>query len=188
MDEFKFKSVWTEVPDRNTGKTKLVPKQFQNQQTGKIKECLIVSRLPYSIIVAVKPFKILDEAQVIITNRDMFGIEQTLECLPAMSFSSKGTTPENAAKQALLKRTGYKAGTMLELGYFYPDPSHSDIKAYVFLAEECVLTGSKPPNVSWSSIKRLKETIAKGEIKDMATICALIVALAKLSRPPKDND
>jgi 8-oxo-dGTP pyrophosphatase MutT (NUDIX family) len=54
-----------------------------------------------------------------------------------------GENPEEAAYRELLEETGYRAGKILKLGEFSPNPAIMSNKVHFFLAEELVNTGKQ---------------------------------------------
>lgn len=55
----------------------------------------------------------------------------------------KGENPETAAKRELEEETGYKAGKMIELGTFNPNPALFSNHVHFYLAKDLVATGKQ---------------------------------------------
>jgi ADP-ribose pyrophosphatase len=50
--------------------------------------------------------------------------------------------PRETAGRELREETGYRAGSIVDLGFIYPNPAIQNNKAHMFLAQDCVLEGA----------------------------------------------
>jgi len=58
-----------------------------------------------------------------------------------------GEEPRHAARRELEEETGYRAGALTSLGWFYPSPVRSGSRAYLFLARS-LRAGTSHPEVT----------------------------------------
>ncbi len=99
-----------------------------------------------------------------------------------------GEDPVTCAKRELLEETGYEAGKIEYLGYFYPTPGYTNEKIHIVIATELTYKG-KPqaemsPEEKYMEIKEVTlqqalQMILKGEITDGKTIIGILLYLQK---------
>lgn len=89
-----------------------------------------------------------------------------------------GENPDEAAPRELEEETGYIAKTWKSLGYIYTTPGICDEKLYLYYATDLIFKKQNPDEdeiIEYFeyNLKEVFELIAKGEINDSKTICAL---------------
>ncbi len=84
----------------------------------------------------------LDTAgQLILIRQFRFGTaEVTLEVPGGMVDPEE--EPKATAVRELREETGYRAGSIVSLGFIYPNPAIQNNKAHMFLAQDCVFEGA----------------------------------------------
>ncbi len=91
---------------------------------------------------------------------------------------TKGENPAIAAKRELEEETGFVAENLKELFKLYPTPGYTDEIIYVYLAENCTHTQSRPDEdefveYSFMDINEVRKKIESGEICDAKTVAAV---------------
>lgn len=90
----------------------------------------------------------------------------------------KDEAPEAGANRELIEESGYTAGKLEQLGWYYVDNRRTDTKMYVFLATEitpCKQEGGDREEFiesTWVPITSMPERIAKGEITNFSVLAA----------------
>ena len=107
--------------------------------------------------------------------------------VPAGKLDVPGEAPEIAARRELAEETGYTADRLTPLGALYPCIGYSDEVIHFFLAEgltEGTMDLAEGENVV--PVRMLFadacERARRGEIADMKTVAALLMAEAALAR------
>jgi len=86
-------------------------------------------------------------------------------------------TPAAAANRELMEESGYRAGRLTELGWWYANNRRSDAKMHVFLAEELAEAGLPPDaeeaieNV-WVTEDELERLIQRGDVVNAFLLAA----------------
>jgi 8-oxo-dGTP pyrophosphatase MutT (NUDIX family) len=88
-----------------------------------------------------------------------------------------GATYEQTAREELTEETGFKAGTLREIGQFNPYNGVTDELCRVYLAAELLHVGSAPEETEefeflWQSPAELESRIRDGSLWDGMTIAA----------------
>lgn len=89
-----------------------------------------------------------------------------------------GEQPEAAARRELIEETGYKAGTMESLGWYYFDNRRSNTKMYVFLATDVQAGKQEGGDLEedieskWIPIQTISDLIRRGEIVNVHLLAA----------------
>ena len=125
------------------------------------------------VIVAIK-----DKKEVLIERQYRPIIGSWIYELPAGTIE-EGEEPSTTAERELLEETGYKAGKMEYLGWFYTSPGTSTEVIHVFLAKDLVRVSNPMQEldelieIKWMAIDDVWRLISKGVIVDAKTIVAL---------------
>lgn len=125
------------------------------------------------VIVAIK-----DKKEVLIERQYRPIIGSWIYELPAGTIE-EGEEPSITAERELLEETGYKAGKMEYLGWFYTSPGTSTEVIHVFLAKDLVRVSNPMQEldelieIKWMAIDDVWRLISKGVIVDAKTIVAL---------------
>jgi len=111
--------------------------------------------------------------------------EEVLLEIPAGKLE-KGEEPLEAAKRELAEETGVTCRQIVELGEFYPSVGYTNENLRLFLAKVESAGEASPDedeylDVSLIPLKKLKEMIMSGEIKDGKTIAAILKAAVYLN-------
>ena len=92
-----------------------------------------------------------------------------------------GENPETTALRELKEETGYTAGKIEYLTYFYPSVGYSEEKLYLYLCTELEAGETDPDeseaiDVEEIELERLAQMVMAGEINDAKTIAAVMMA------------
>jgi ADP-ribose pyrophosphatase len=88
---------------------------------------------------------ITDEGEVLMVRQFRFGVAQsTLEIPGGMCDGDED--PAEAAARELLEETGYRAGTVEEIGWVHPNPPIQNNRCYTYLARDLEFDGSADPD------------------------------------------
>ncbi len=115
-------------------------------------------------------------------------IERYLLEVPAGGIDP-GEAAEEAAHRELREETGYRAGRMEQLSYFWTTPGYCTEGMHAFLATE-LEAGEGQPEEDESielvkvSLERVPEMIAAGEIQDAKSIASLMLVVGRRGRTP----
>ena len=94
----------------------------------------------------------------------------------------EGEAADEAAARETLEETGWRPGPLRKLGSYQPTNGLSDQVFHVFLAGGATEEGEPDENeaerVEWVPLDRLRDLIARGEIKDGYSLTAVTWALA----------
>ncbi len=131
---------------------------------------------------AVCVIPLTDEGEVIMERQYRYAVGETMFEIPAGKLDSRDEDPELAARRELKEETGYIAGKMIHLGYFYPACAYSDEKINMYLAtelrqEERALDEDEFINLEKIKLEDLAKLVADGKIPDLKTQVAVMRAL-----------
>jgi len=88
---------------------------------------------------------VTDDGDVLMVRQFRFGIAQpTLEIPGGMCDGDEA--PAVAAARELLEETGYRAGTIQEIGWVHPNPPIQNNRCYTYLARDLEFDGSANPD------------------------------------------
>ena len=120
---------------------------------------------------------ITDEGEVLMVRQFRFGVAQpTLEIPGGMCDGDED--PAVAAARELLEETGYRAGTVEEIGWVHPNPPIQNNRCYTFLARglERVAEPDPDPDEAFEQLalprSELDELIGNGEINHALVLAA----------------
>lgn len=108
-------------------------------------------------------------------------IDQVLLEIPAGKLDYKGEDRFEAAKRELQEETGLTAGSWTHLTDIVTTPGFSDELISIYLAQDLSSGDSHPDDDEFLNIVRIPldeavEMAMKGEIPDVKTLCALLMA------------
>jgi 8-oxo-dGTP pyrophosphatase MutT (NUDIX family) len=90
---------------------------------------------------SVQVVAITEDGRLLMVEQERHGTLQTsLEFVAGLV--DEGETPEQTAVRELEEETGYCAGSLHQLGWYYTDPAVLTNKVTIFLAEGCTPTGT----------------------------------------------
>lgn len=97
-----------------------------------------------------------------------------------------GEKPEEAAVRELKEETGYTAGNVRYLTYFYPSVGYSEEKLYLYLCTdltpgETSFDENEAIDIEEMDIDLLCDMVMKGQINDAKTIIAIFAVREELS-------
>ena len=93
----------------------------------------------------------------------------------------RGETPESCAAREVEEETGYRAGSLVSMGWIWTTPGFTDEKIWLFLARGLTPGRQDLQADEALSVERvpLREAVAmagRGEIVDAKSVCALLRA------------
>ncbi|HEX6066420.1 MAG TPA: NUDIX hydrolase [Longimicrobiales bacterium] len=100
----------------------------------------------------------------------------------------EGERPEQAAARELEEETGYCAGRLHALGWYYTDPAVLTNKVTIFLAEDCTPTGAQHPDQGEDvrpllfDVDAMPELIASGRVTHGLCIAAWHLYQSRVQR------
>ncbi len=127
---------------------------------------------------AVALLAFIDDETVLLVKQFRTAIGKSIYEIPAGKLE-KGEEPKDAALRELEEETGYKAGSIEELGYIYTGAGFTDQKIYIFKASNLSM-GKKGGDddefieVFPFKIRDIKKMIKEGTIVDTKTISSLM--------------
>lgn len=117
------------------------------------------------------------EDKILLVKQFRYPMKEVMYELPAGKLEF-GEDPFFAAKRELEEETGYCANKWTDLGFVYTSPGYSDEKLYLYKAEDLYYTQCHPDDgeiiqAFEFDYKEVLKMIARGEINDAKTLCAL---------------
>jgi 8-oxo-dGTP pyrophosphatase MutT (NUDIX family) len=92
-----------------------------------------------------------------------------------------GETPAQAGAREAEEETGWRPGPLRHLGTYHPINGLGDHVFHCFEAQSAEQVGAFDPDEAselvWTSVQRVRELIAAGEMKDGFSLTALLLAL-----------
>lgn len=134
---------------------------------------------------AVADVAITGDNKILLVRVPRYPIEEYLWELPGGKLDPE-ESPEQCALRELEEETGYKAGHIEELITYYPEPSFSTEKLYIFLATRLVRGGMAIPEregfvqVKLFDFDEALEMVFDGKIKSSWSIIGILVTFHKL--------
>lgn len=119
----------------------------------------------------------VEHGKVLLVKQFRYAYGKEIYEIPAGKLE-KGEDPAVTAKRELEEETGYVAKSLKELFKLYPTPGYSDEIIYVYLADNCLQSQSKPDDdefveCEFIEIGKVCEMIENGEICDAKTVAAI---------------
>lgn len=124
------------------------------------------------------------DGKAVLVKQFRYAYGEELYEIPAGKLE-KGEDPAAAAKRELEEETGLIADTLTLLTVLYPSPGYTDEKIYIYEASG-VHAGERHPdsdeflNVEAIPFDDACGMVARGEIRDAKTVCALLYYRAKM--------
>jgi ADP-ribose pyrophosphatase len=136
---------------------------------------------------------LFEDGTTVLIRQFRFPPRQTFIEVPAGKLDKEGQNPEEVAYRELEEETGWKASRMTSLGSLYPCIGYSNEVIHFFLAEGLTEgeTGLEEGEVVEPFRVRFKEAVElakRGEINDMKSAAALMMADAFLQREGRNLD
>ena len=125
-----------------------------------------------------------DDGNVLLVRQYRYPVEETLLEAPAGRVD-EGETPPECARRELREETGYDAGTLRSLGWFWASPGFCTEKMHAYLAEGLMYRPLEPDDdeaietVSLPTAQAVEQARA-GCLRDSKTIAALLMAAPAL--------
>ncbi len=122
---------------------------------------------------------VLEDGSLILIKQFRYVVGSSLLEIPAGTIE-EGESPEECAARELLEETGYRLGKLTLLSAFYLAPGYSNEFMWLFKATELRAGDMKPMpdesiEVEKLSLDEALGLIRSGEIKDVKTICAILL-------------
>lgn len=129
---------------------------------------------------AVLIIPVLDDNRVVLIRNYRIALGDTVFECPAGTLEPP-EPPETCASRELIEETGYRAATMIPLGWFYTTPGLTDEKMFAFVARDLTPAGQDLQDdecitVSPVSIDAAFDMIDRGEVRDAKSMLALLLA------------
>ncbi len=124
------------------------------------------------------------DGKAVLVKQFRYAYGEELYEIPAGKLE-RGEDPAAAAKRELEEETGLIAGSLTLLTVLYPSPGYTNEKLYIYEATD-VRAGEKHPdsdeflNVEYIPFTEACNMVARGEIRDAKTVCALLFYRAKM--------
>ncbi|MGD9253914.1 MAG: NUDIX hydrolase [Holophagae bacterium] len=124
---------------------------------------------------------LLDTGEIVFVRQYRYPMGELLLELPAGKLDP-GESAETCARRELEEETGWRAGTMTSLGWFYTTPGFSDEILHAFFAGDLVAVehAERDPDeiieIVTMSVDDALEACRNGAIRDSKTVAALFLA------------
>lgn len=129
---------------------------------------------------AVVVVPVTDDGRLVLIRNHRVAVGETLwEC--CAGTLEAGEDPAVCAGRELAEETGYSAGRIESLGWFYTTPGLTDERMHAFLATDLRFVGQdleddETIDVELVSTARAMEMIDRGELRDGKSLVALLIA------------
>jgi ADP-ribose pyrophosphatase len=122
---------------------------------------------------------VLEDGRLVLIRQFRYVVGSSLLEIPAGTVE-KGESPEECAARELQEETGYRAGKLTLLSAFYLAPGYSNEFMWLFKATELEAGEMRPMPDESIEVRRLSpeealQMIRSGEIRDVKTICAILL-------------
>lgn len=137
------------------------------------------ARLILNSFVAIVP--ISKDGKVVMVKSYRYPLDEYLLEIPSGDMK-ENENPEETARRELEEETGYKAGTLERLIWYYPNVDRSKQKVYIFLATDLKKgkinrDTTEEQEIAILSAEEALEKVERGEIKDPSSIIGLMYLL-----------
>ena len=160
--------------------------RLEDEETGRRSQREVVVH-PGAVVV----LPLLPDGRVLLIRNRRYAVGDTLVELPAGALQ-KGEDPMNAAGRELLEETGFLAGRLRPVGWFYTSPGILSERMYAFVADK--LERSKPALEAGEEIELLPATLLQAvqmvrdgrivDAKTMVTILSYVLPTPEVSEEP----
>lgn len=132
---------------------------------------------------AVCVIPVTDDGMVVMERQYRYPVDEVILEIPAGKLDYKGEDHEAAALRELEEETGYRAGTLVPLGKFYPACAYSDETIWMYLAKDltrgdCHRDQDEFLDVELIPLQTLVQQVLEGRIPDAKTQIAILKAAA----------
>lgn len=158
----------------------LIVKMFENPNSGKIDEYVLLVQRDWSIVLAID-----EDDQVLVVQEYKQGRDCVGRELPA-GTAEFGEEPEVVIRRELLEETGYEAGSVQYLGFAWMATRSSPSKGHMFLATGCrkvadqKLDENEDIETELVPLQQWIKMVVDGEIEEWSSALATIRALPHL--------
>ena len=130
---------------------------------------------------AVVILPLLDENHIIMIRNERFAVGETLWELPAGTLEPQ-EHPQATAERELVEETGYKAGQIEYMTWFFTTPGFCNERMFAYTAKDLTYVGQHLDATEKITVEKLSwtkvlEMIKNGEIHDGKTLAALLFFL-----------
>ena len=134
---------------------------------------------------AVAMVAITDDGKVIMVKQYRYPMRKVILEIPAGKIDKGESDPDEAAVRELKEETGYTAGRMEKLGKIYPSVGYSEEGIELYLCRDLVpgetdMDEDEAIDIAEYDFDEACRMAESGEIRDAKTVCALLMARAKL--------
>ena len=120
------------------------------------------------------------ENKVILVKQYRYPMREVILEIPAGKIDKGETDPDHAAARELKEETGYTAGSMERLGKIYPSVGYSEEGIVLYLCRETDMDEDEAIDAIEYDFDEACRMAESGEIRDAKTVCALLMARAKM--------
>lgn len=128
---------------------------------------------------------LFDDGTTLLVRQYRYAIRRAVREVPAGKVDHDGEDPEAVAARELEEETGWRAERLTPLGPLYPCIGYSSEVIHLFLAQDLTRTQQRLDGGEFLEVIRIgfEEVVAqarRGELPDMKTVAALLLAEAHL--------
>lgn len=118
-----------------------------------------------------------EDGKILFVRQYRYAYGETVLEIPAGKLNP-GEDPAAAAARELSEEAGVKADSLELLFTMYPSPGYTDEKIYIYRAKSGTREAAHPDDgefvqAEWIGEDRVREMLAKGELRDAKTIVAV---------------